>query len=205
MSQVAHPQPTRQLSRPLLFALVRWDDLFRDLEAQLDVAGTAHEAAEIADRTRREQARLRLVDRLRAAIGVEVGMSVHGLGSVTGRVAEVGADWLLIVESTGRDLLLQQAAILGITGLGLQSAEPGSEGRVAARLDLRYALRAIARDRSPVTLVLVDGSQLTGTIDRTGADFLELAEHSLGDARRATAVRTIRTVPLEALAGVRTT
>ena len=184
---------------------MRWDDLFRDLEAQLDVAATAHEAAEIADRTRREQARLRLVDRLRAAIGVDVRVSVRGLGSVTGRLADVGADWLLLAESTGRDLLVRQAAILEITGLGLQSTEPGSEGRVAARLDLRFALRAIARDRSPVTLALVDGALLTGTVDRTGADFLELADHPLGDARRASAVRTIRTVPLEALAAVRTT
>ena len=79
-----------------------------------------------------------LVDRLRAAIGVEVGMNVRGLGSVTGRVAEVGAlDRLLVAESAGRDLLLRHASILGVTGLGLESAEPGSEGRVAERLDLR--------------------------------------------------------------------
>ena len=53
-------------------------------------------------------------------------------------------------------------------------------------------------------MTLVDGTLLTGTVDRTGADFLELAEHPLGDARRFGAVRTVRTIPLEALAGVRT-
>ena len=117
---------------------------------------------------------------------------------------DVGADWVLLGERQGRDLLLRQAAILGVTGLGLQSTEPGSEGRVAARLDLRSALRAIARDRSPVTVALVDGSEFTGTVDRAGADFVEVAEHSLDDARRARAVRAIRTVPVGALAGVRT-
>jgi hypothetical protein len=192
------------IHRALLFALVRWDDLFRDLEAQLEAANAAEEAAEIADRTRREQARLRLVDRLRAALGVDIAVHVLGLGAVTGRVVDVGTDWLLLDESQGRDLLLRQAAILAISGLGVQSTEPGREGRVAARLDLRFALRAVARDRSAVTVALIDGCLLTGTVDRTGADFFELAEHPLGDARRPGAVRTIRTVPLEALAGLRT-
>jgi hypothetical protein len=188
----------------LLFALVRWDDLFRDLEGQLDFEHSVEEAAEIADRTRREQARLRLVDRLRAAQGSEIAVTVLGLGAASGRVADVGPDWLLLAEAPGRDLLLRQAAILAVAGLGLPATEPGREGRVAARLDLRFALRAIARDRSPVTVVLVDGSLITGTIDRAGADFLEIAEHALGDARRPSAVRTVRTVPFTSLAGVRT-
>jgi hypothetical protein len=188
----------------LLFALVRWDDLFRDLEAQFDFERSAEEAAEIADRTRREQAQLRFVDRLRAAVGIEIAVNVLGLGSASGRIADVGPDWLLLAEASGRNLLLRQAAILGVTGLGLHAVEPGSEGRVSARLDLRSALRAIARDRSPVTIALVDGSRLTGTIDRSAADFLEVAEHPLGDARRTSAVHAVRTVPVAGLAGVRT-
>jgi hypothetical protein len=188
----------------LLFAVVRWDDLFRDLEAQLDAAELTDEASEVADRSRREQGRLRLVDRLRAASGIEIGVQVLGIGAVSGRIVDVGADWLLLVEPPGRELLVRQAAILFVSGLGLQSTEPGREGRVAARLDLRFALRAIARDRSPVTVALVDGCLLTGTVDRTGADFVELAEHPLGDARRPGSVRSIRTIPLHALAAVRT-
>jgi hypothetical protein len=144
------------------------------------------------------------VDRLRAALGSEIAVNALGLGAASGRVVDVGPDWLLLAEPPGRDLLLRQAAILAVTGLGLPTVEPGREGRVAARLDLRFALRAIARDRSPVTVVLVDGSLIPGTIDRAGADFLEIAEHALGDARRPGVVRTVHTVPVTALAGVRT-
>jgi len=80
---------------------------------------------------------------------------------------------------------------------------PQSEGKVAARLDLGYALRGIARDRSAVSLVLVDGSTCAGTIDRVGADFIEVAEHPAAEARRAEAVIGVRTVPRTALAIVR--
>ena len=71
-----------------------------------------------------------------------------------------------------------------------------------ARLDLRFALRAITRDRSPVSLALCDGSQASGTIDRVGADFIEVAEHAIGELRRRDAVQSVRTYPLVAVAAI---
>jgi len=44
---------------------------------------------------------------------------------------------------------------------------------------------------------------LTGTIDRVGADFLEMAEHALDVARRAGNVAGVRTVPFTGLALIR--
>jgi hypothetical protein len=50
----------------------------------------------------------------------------------------------------------------------------------------------------------VDGTTVDGTFDRVGADFVELAEHARGEPRRAAAVSRVRTVPLAAVAVVRT-
>ncbi|MGE5763941.1 MAG: hypothetical protein ACM3ZF_08750 [Mycobacterium leprae] len=182
---------------------VRWEGLFADLEAQLDAADAADLAVEVTDRTRREVGRLRLVDRLRPAQGSDVAVTTTGAGTVRGRVTGVGADWILLVEPGGRAALVPMGSVLSISGLLARSAEPGSEGAVASRIDLRFALRGLVRDRATVLVTLVNGSAATGTIDRVGADFVEIAEHAPGEPRRAAAVRAVRTLPLRALALVR--
>jgi hypothetical protein len=182
---------------------VRWQRLFADLEAQAEALAAADFEAEIAERTRIEVGKLRLVDRLRPTAGHRVQVSCLGAGLVCGRLDQVGPDWLLLAEDAGREILVCLHAVTSLIGVGALSATPGSEGRVGARLDLRHALRGMVRDRAPVRVVLVDGATLDGTLDRVGADFVELAEHPQGEARRATAVHRVRTVPLAALAAVR--
>jgi hypothetical protein len=102
-------------------------------------------------------------------------------------------------EHGAREVLVPLAAVLGVTGLGAATEAPGSEGEVGRRLDLRWALRGLVRSRSGVTLVLRDGSAVTGTLDRVGADHVDLAEHAHGEARRSTEVRQVRLVPLAAI------
>lgn len=181
---------------------MRWRGLFDDLEAQLEAAHAAELAGEVAERTRRETALLRLVDRLRAAEGAAVAVALPGAGVLRGRLLDAGSDWLLLEEDGAREVLVPLAAVLGVTGLGGRTAAP-DDGAVAKRLDLRWALRGLARSRTGVTLGLVDGSLVTGTLDRVAADHLDLAEHGTGEARRAAAVRQVRLVPLSAVAYVR--
>jgi hypothetical protein len=182
---------------------VRWEALFEDLELQWESAEAAELGSEVSDRSRREAARLRLVDRVRPAVGQTLRLGVIGDSPVAGRLTTVGVDWLLLAESPVREVLVPTRSVLWIHGLSPVSAQPGHEGPVAAKLDLRYALRSIVRDRSACSIVLVDGSSLTGTIDRVGVDFLEIAEHPEAEFRRARTVLAARTVPLAALAFVR--
>lgn len=181
---------------------MRWQGLFDDLEAQLEAAQAAELAGELAERARRESALLRWSDRLRAAEGADLAVTLPGAGVLRGRLLEAGTDWLLLAEHGRREVLVPSTAVLGVTGLGPRSAVP-DESPVTRRLDLRWALRGLARSRTAVTLGLVDGSLVTGTLDRVGADHLDLAEHAPGEVRRAGAVRQVRLVPLPALALVR--
>jgi hypothetical protein len=182
---------------------VRWQALFADLEGQYEAAQAAELAAEVADRTRREAARLRLSDRLAGAIGGEVAVDVWGAGAIRGRLTSAGVDWLLLEEVTGAEVLVPEDAVTSVRGLMTWSQSPGSEGVVVAKLDLRYALRGVARNRSALSVVLRDGGVLTGTIDRVGLDFLEMAEHPMGEPRRARSVRDSRAVRLAAVAMLR--
>ena len=127
---------------------MRWESLFSDLDAQMEELEASELASEVADRTRREVARFRLVDRLRPTFGHPVTVFTLGGGKLSGRVAGVGSDWLLVADDRRFETLVPLEAITGITGLGGLTASPGSEGKVAARLTLGYALRGIARDRA---------------------------------------------------------
>ena len=49
---------------------------------------------------------------------------------------------------------------------------------------------------------LVDGTRCDGTIEAVGSDYLEVAEHDLGEARRRVAVRGRRFVEFAAVVAV---
>jgi hypothetical protein len=182
---------------------MRWEELFRDLEAQVEAAERAELLAEVADRTRLERSRSRLVDRLRAGVGQPVVVQAEGVGTVGGTLTGVGSEWLLVEDGQRRQVLVPMQHLVGVSALSAASAVPGSEGAVAARLGLAHALRGLARDRCGVQVVCRDGSVRSGTLDRVGADFAELAEHAPGEARRRGEVRNVRAIPFPAIAAVR--
>ena len=183
---------------------VRWQQLFGDLQAQFEEEASAAERAESGSRARAEIGALALVDRLRGSVGAQVSVAVRGAGQLRGVVADVGADWLLLSDELGRDVLVAAVAVRSVTGLGRRTGIPEEPGSVRARLDLRRALRGLARDRAAVQIVLDDGSVLVGTVDRVGADYVELAEHPADAPRRAEAVHAVRAVVISAVAVVRT-
>lgn len=181
---------------------MRWSQLFADLESQADALADAEVEGEVAERTRMEVGRLGLVDRLRAAEGHRLELRCAGAGVLGGRLDRVGPDWLLVAEGSA-EVLVPLRSVLSVTGLGRWSAPPGSSGRVAGAVGLRSAVRRLARDRAPVRVLLADGTPVTGTVDRVGVDFVELAEHPAGEPRRAGSVIRVRTIPLRGIGVVR--
>lgn len=182
---------------------MRWDALFADLAAQREALDRAEVDSEVAERVRAEVGGLGLVDRARSAVGADLRLRLRGRLDVAGRLAGAGPDWLLLAEPGGREVLVASAQVVSVRGLPRSSATPGSAGAVESRLGVRQLLRAIARDRSAVRIHLVDGSIMNATIDRVGADFVEVATHLPGEPRRRSDVRDVVTLPLAAIVAVR--
>jgi hypothetical protein len=183
---------------------VRWDWLFDDLEAQFETSAHDEFADEVSDRSRREVAGITLLDRLRPACGTAIECAVDGAGVIRATLARVGPGWMLLAGVGHGEALIAADAVLSVRGLPRAAASPDAAGAVGSRLDLGHVLRAIARDRSPVEVITRDGSRHHGTVDRVGADFLDLAEHAPGEPRRAGEVSGVRTVSFAGLAVVRT-
>jgi hypothetical protein len=183
---------------------MRWQQLFADLQAQFEAEEAVVDRGESASRARAEMGAVRLADRLRGALGTRLALDCRGAGQVAGVLVDLGVDWLLVEDDGGRQNLVAMAAVRTVSGLGRRTAAAAPAGPVRGRLDLRRALRGLARDRSTVQVVLQDGGVVSGTLDRVGADYVELAEHPADQPRRAEAVQGVRAVVIAAVAVVRT-
>lgn len=159
---------------------MRWDHLFADLEAQLDELERDDLMTEVIDRTQREQALIRLSDRLRAAGEATIEVRLLSGERLSGQVDAVGADWLTVsgrggVVGDGLPLgvaVVPLAAVATVRGLPARGIAP--EPAVVGRLDLGYAMRLLMREAVPVLVGLLGGGQAMGTIAAVGADYVEL-------------------------------
>lgn len=178
---------------------MRWELLFADLEALADATERAAFDADVADRARSERATLSLNDRLRAHLDAVLLFRLADGGRVTGRLIDVGADWLLM-EDAG-PVVLPIAAVIGVEGLTRAAA--GEPGALARRVRLTVVLRRLARDRTTVRVALIDRSTAVGTIDRVGVDHVDLALHPQDEPRRVHVVRGVLVLPLSAVVQIR--
>jgi hypothetical protein len=199
---------------------MRWDRLFADLEARFDEIADAEAAAELADRQRVAIGAVHAIQRLSGSIDQPVRVRLAGGASIGGVLRTVGPDWLLVVQGRGRECIVALRAVTAVEGLTAATA-PEMSG-LWMRLDLRRALRGLTRDRSPVAVGLTGWSgglagtepasapgpmgstaEVIGTIDRVGADFIEIAVHAAWEPRRAGTVRSVALIPLDAVVLVR--
>lgn len=154
--------------------------VFDDLEQQAEGLALAERDAEVAELGRAAYAAVDLASRLHAAPGSRLTLSVRGVGVVAGRVARVGADFLL-VEAADRTWVVRMHAL--VTVFGLPDRAVGDAARsLPARVGMGSVLRGIAEATLPVTVQTTDGDVLRGRVRRVAADFVELwrAEEHVG-------------------------
>jgi hypothetical protein len=120
---------------------------------------------------------------------------------VHGTIVTVGADWMLVERTEPvEESLVLLGAVVGIADLDRRAHSEAARGVVMSRLRAASPLRAMARDRSAVRVVLTDGSLLAGTLQLVGKDHLDLLLHDVEEAPRPEHARGRLTVPLQALA-----
>lgn len=212
---------------------MRWDNLFDDLEGQLEHELGTEEVDLRAEEERLRLGRLSLRDRIAA---VHASHSNHADYSLRVQLTDgsfqevhpttVGRDWFS-ADVLG-DGARRRECVIPLTAIGalilsrqqvlqsLTAAAPGdAEHGLSARLTMSFLLRDLCRRRASVELRLADNSGYRtsdptngatttwGTIDRVGRDHLDLAVHDAGSARRESAVREYRIIPFDRVLFVR--
>lgn len=188
---------------------VEWDRLFEDLEDQLASGWEAERAALDAEAERVRIARLELRSRLAtmASTAATVSLTLRDSSTLNGRLRGVGGDWVVVEQAlTPALVIVPIAAVLAwsvdhptllASGMPAEGLSPLRE-----RMTLGFLLRDLARRRVGVTVRISASQTFSGTIDRAGADHLDLALHDLDQPRRAQAVRGFRMIPFDALISV---
>lgn len=183
---------------------MRWDALFNDMEAQFAEGGKLSLEAEISERARADAAGVGVADRLRGSVGTLVRVHLASGAVFEGTLTFAGAD-AFVLSDKRHQVLIPHDAVSRYAGLGRYSV--GEPSVVRSRIGLSNALRALARDRSELTVTLRSGdgrdAGVTGVIDRVGLDYIDLAGVRPGEARRAIQVGQVSTIPFSALAAVR--
>jgi hypothetical protein len=148
-----------------------------DLQALAAAEADLERDAEVAERTRIERSAVTLADRLRAARG-PVEISTAGGARHAGRVVEAGEGWVRLehVPAGARTITAEHLVVISavyvVRGLGrTHSASPGG----LPPRSLASVLRAWCRDRSDVSVLLVDGVVVAGLASAAYADHLEVA------------------------------
>ncbi|PZQ89756.1 MAG: hypothetical protein DI534_08165 [Leifsonia xyli] len=192
---------------------MRWDELFADIESQLEHELDAEAQVLAAEEERLRLARLGMRERLLAmGRGAEPVTLVLADGETLAlRVGSAGRDWIAGEIDLGRRRHLVVVPLASVSAalpghgqleLGLAAQESDPVPDLAGRLGLAFVLRDLCRRRVGVELSTRAG-RVHGTLDRVGRDHLDLAEHEAGEPRRDRVVRRVRIVPFEAILRIR--
>ncbi|HJF14433.1 MAG TPA: hypothetical protein K8V32_06445 [Enteractinococcus helveticum] len=180
---------------------MRWNDLFADLEAQLQFGHWEAVEQDAAELTRGLWAELTLMDRLRGALGEQVRMVLADGRSQVIDLRSVGPAWVGGIDETSSVIIVRDA-IRGIDTNLKRAVVPSRPMRAGPSVLAIY--RTLARRREPVQVVSRQGAMLAeGTIDRVGKDHLDIAIHARDEFRRSSVVQGWRIIPTDAIQLVR--
>jgi hypothetical protein len=156
---------------------MRWEDavlgVVEDLEQQASGLHLAERDAEVADLGAAEFSAVSWASRLHASPGAQVDLRLRGGRRLSGRLARVGEDWLLLDDAAGNAWVVRFAAVATAAGLSPRSVGDAARS-VLTRLPLSSVLRHLGDARADCVLHLDDGATLEGGLGRVGADFVEV-------------------------------
>lgn len=179
---------------------MRWEELFDDLEGQAEAWQRAERDAEVADRTRAEVGQVTVMSRLRSHEGGDLSARLSNGTTLAGTLVRLGVDWLLL--ACPHEVVVPVSGIATVSNLPWEATSPNGVGAVASRLTLSSVFRAMAVDRTRVTVQLNDRTSVSGTPDRVGRDFVDLALHHEDQAPRVAEISRRTTVVYAAISAV---
>jgi hypothetical protein len=197
---------------------MRWDNLFDDLESQLEHEISAEELDLGAEEERLRIGRLTIRDRLEAVHDSDVSaprgipVTLANELRLVLRPVTFGRDWFsadIIDDSSRRaQCIVPFSALVGVSlsppqvAASVRATAKVDHPSLSSRLSLSFVLRDLCRRRRALSVVLPAG-EWHGTIDRVGREHIDLAVHEPGSARRDSAVLEYRVIPLDRIVLVR--
>jgi hypothetical protein len=175
--------------------------VFDELEAEFEAGLRPEAEQESMAAVRAELGATVLWEQLARRIGSEATV-VCGGRSFGGTVLASYPEFLVLRGADGAEHLIRYGSAVSIALPAEQPQlrpTPAASGR---RYQFALALRELARRREPVRVLLAGGISCDGTVEAVGSDYLEVAEHDLGEARRRGAVRARRFIGFAAVVAV---
>jgi hypothetical protein len=164
--------------------------VFDDLEQQAAGLHLVERDAEVAELTVAEYSRISLGARLHASLGTDLRVRLLGGLGVSGRLAGVGEDWLLLVDRSG-EWIVRYDGIVMLSGVSAR-ADSEETWSVMDRLTLRAVLRRLSGAGERCLVHFSDDQRIEGRVGRVGRDFVELV---VGEGQD----RSVQVVPVSSM------
>lgn len=150
------------------------DSLFRDYEARLAAVQQANLELDAREMQKAEFSKIQMSDRLAAQQGQILTVFVDGGQKWEGVLESVGLGWVQL-KCAHESVLIPQKSIFWWEGGNLHSQVDAHT--VSRKLSFAFALRSLVKYRLVVRLLLDEGQEIDGVIERVGADFLDIKVH----------------------------